>query len=89
MDGVRLKANEVPWSVSRLELVIAASLFRQETLWPTARDTNYWLGLPSARDFLKVQHEFFERLEIVDPFHGIQLQGFQDAGLFSETGNRG
>jgi len=26
--------------------------------------------------FLKLQDNFFERLEIVDPFHGIQLQGF-------------
>jgi len=36
-DGVKLKANGVPWPVSRLELVIAASLFRQEILSPSQR----------------------------------------------------
>ena len=44
MHGVKLKANGVPWPVSRLEQVLAASLLGRAVLWPTAKDTNYWLG---------------------------------------------
>ena len=36
-----------------------------------------------AGDFLNLQDDFFERLEIVNLFHGIQLQRIQDTGQAS------
>ena len=36
--------------------------------------------LAFGRDFLKLHDDFFQRLQIVDPFDGIQLQRFQNAG---------